>query len=81
MFCTRNPIFVDRRFNCPRKILKTVLESGRQKEKAILQFCSIFESRVKLFLSIGQVCVHFAKVKKNTITNKKLKLKKKLRKP
>ena len=51
MFCTRNPIFVDRRFNCPRKILKTVLESGRQKEKAILQFCSIFESRVKLFLS------------------------------
>ena len=51
MFCTRNPIFVDRRFNCPRKILKTVLESGKQKEKAILQFCSIFESRVKLFLS------------------------------
>ena len=53
MFCTTNPIFGDRRFNCPRKILKTVLESRRQKEKAKLQFCSIFKSRVKLFLSSG----------------------------
>ena len=47
MITIENPIFGDRRFNSPRKILKTVLESGRQKEKAILQFCSIFESRVK----------------------------------
>ena len=47
MITIENTIFGDRRFNSPRKILKTVLESGRLKEKAILQFCSIFESRVK----------------------------------
>ena len=46
MFCIRNPIFGDRRFNCPRVILKPVLESGSIMEQAILQFCSIFESRV-----------------------------------
>ena len=47
MFCIRNPIFGDRRFNCPRAILKPVLESGSLMEQAILQFCSIFESRVQ----------------------------------
>ena len=55
MITIENPIFGDRRFNCPRKILKAVLESERQKEKAILQFCSIFKSRVKLFLSTEQL--------------------------
>ena len=49
MFCIRNPIFGDRRFNSPRAILKPVLESGSLMEQAFLQFCSIFESRVHSF--------------------------------
>ena len=54
MFCIRIPIFWGRRFNCPRAILKTVLESGSLMEKAILQFCSIFESRVQ---SVPVYCI------------------------